>query len=190
MNPRRLYVPVVLATLAAGGLAALSASRTWAHVVIATDGLPSDSVDVSGSDAQPIVTALAVVIVTAALAVLAASARVRRGVGVFTVLVALTGTAVVLAGHGSVDDAVQRAIRESPAFTSTVPDYDTSGWRIVTVVAFAVAALLGGVTAWFGHTWPTMGSRYDAPNAHPEPTGPDSEADMWKALDEGRDPTQ
>ena len=110
MNTRRLYAPVVLGTLAAGGLAFFSASRTWAHVRIATDGLPSDSVDVTGTDAQPLVSALAIVVVTAALAVLASSPRVRRVVGVFTVLVAIAGAAIVLLGASSLDDAVGRAV--------------------------------------------------------------------------------
>ena len=190
MNTRRLYAPVVLGTLATGGLAFFAASRTWAHVRVATDGLPSDSVNVSGADAQPLVSALALVIVTAALAVLAASPRVRRGVGVFTVLVAVTAAIVVLVGS-SLDSAVDRAVEASPAFTGSGDhDFTTSAWKFVTVLAFALAALLGGVTAKFGATWPTMSSRYDAPAARPTVEAPQSDAEMWKALDEGRDPTQ
>jgi uncharacterized membrane protein (TIGR02234 family) len=190
VNARRLFVPVVLATLAAGGLAFFAAGRTWAHVVVATPGLPKDPVDVSGSDAQPLVAALALVVVTSALAVLASSPRVRRGVGVFTVLVALAGIVVVVTGGSSLEDSVTRAVRDSAAFTSTMPGYDTSLWRIVTVAAFVLAAAFGAMTAWWGPRWPTMGSRYDAPSAHPETVAPQSDADMWKALDEGRDPTQ
>lgn len=190
MNARRFYAPVVLGTLATGGLAFFGASRTWAHVRVATDGLPSDSVDVSGADAQPLVSALALVIVTAALAVLAASPRVRRGVGVFTVLVAVTAAIVVLVGS-SLDSAVDRAVEASPAFTGSGDhDFTTSVWKFVTVLAFVLAALLGGVTAKFGATWPTMSSRYDAPAARPTVEAPQSDAEMWKALDEGRDPTQ
>jgi hypothetical protein len=41
-------------------------------------------------------------------------------------------------------------------------------------------------------TWPEMGSRYDAPGAAPTPP-PDpaemDEADLWRAIDQGRDPT-
>ena len=191
MNPRRLYAPVVLGTLAAGGLAFFAASRTWAHVRVATDGLPSDSVDVTGADAQPIVSALALVVVTAALAVLAASPRVRRVVGVFTVLVALAGAVVVLLGGSSLDSAVDRAVEASPAYTGTGDhDFTTSAWKYVTALAFAFAALLGGATAKLGAAWPTMSSRYDAPAARPAVTAPQSDAEMWKALDEGRDPTQ
>lgn len=191
MNPRRLYAPVVLGTLAAGGLAFFAASRSWAHVRVATDGLPSDSVDVSGTDAQPLVSALAVVIVTAALAVLASSPRVRRVVGGFTVLIAVVGAAIVLLGGSSLDNAVDRAVEASPAYTGTGdPDFSTSLWKYVTALGFVIAAVLGGITARLGATWPTMSSRYEAPAARPAVTEPQSDAEMWKALDEGRDPTQ
>lgn len=191
MNTRRLYAPVVLATLAAGGLAFFATSRTWAHVRVVTDGLPSDSVDVSGTDAQPLVSALALVVVTSALAVLAASRRVRRVVGGFTVLVAVTAVVIVLLGGSSLDSAVDRAVEASPAFTGTGGhDFTTSVWKYVTVLGFVLAALFGGITAKLGATWPTMSSRYDAPAARPAVTAPQSDAEMWKALDEGRDPTQ
>ena len=191
MSPRRLYALVVLGTLAAGGLAFFAASRTWAHVRIATDGLPSDSVDVTGGDAQPLVSALALVVVTAALAVLAASPRVRRVVGVFTVLVAVAAAAIVLLGGSSLDRAVDHAVEASPAYTGTGDhDFTTSVWKYVTVLGFVAAALLGGITAKLGATWPTMSSRYDAPAARPAAAAPQSDTEMWKALDEGRDPTQ
>ena len=40
-------------------------------------------------------------------------------------------------------------------------------------------------------TWPEMGSRYDAPGLASRLTdpAPTREQDLWKALDEGRDPT-
>ena len=191
MNPRRLYAPVVLGTLAAGGLAFFAASRTWAHVRVATDGLPSDSVDVTGTDAQPLVSALALVVVTAALAVLAASPRVRRVVGGFTVVVAVMAAVIVLLGGSSLDSAVDHAVKESPAYTGSGDhDFTTSAWKYVTAFAFVLAALLGGVTARLGALWPTMSSRYDAPAARPAVAAPQSDAEMWKALDEGRDPTQ
>jgi uncharacterized membrane protein (TIGR02234 family) len=191
VNVRRLYAPVVLGTLAAGGLAFFTASRTWAHARVAAEGLPPDTVRVSGSDAQPIVSALALVAVTAALAVLASSPRLRRAVGVFTVFVAIAGIVVVLAGGSSVDDAVAKAVKASPAFTGTnSPDTHHTIWLALTVFAFVLVAGLGAVTARFGPVWPTMGSRYEAPRVRAAEVTPQTDADMWKALDEGRDPTQ
>jgi uncharacterized membrane protein (TIGR02234 family) len=190
VNARRLYAPVVLGTLAAGGIAFFTASRTWAHARIAAQGLPPDTVKVSGSDAQPIVTALALVAVTAALAVLASSPRLRRIVGAFTVAVAVIAIVVVLF-DGSTDDAMTKAVKASPAFTgANTPATHHTLWPVLTVAAFVAVAGLGAITARFGPVWPTLSSRYDAPRVRPSDTAPQTDTDMWKALDEGRDPTQ
>jgi uncharacterized membrane protein (TIGR02234 family) len=188
----RLYVPVVLAILATGGAAFFAVSRAWASVDVATDGLPSDSVSVSGSDAYPLASALALVVVTSALAILAASPRVRRVVGVLIVLVSVGAVVTVLDGRGGLEDALRAAAEESPAYTSgdAVEDASYSAWNVLAVAAFVLSTLLGGLTAWLGHTWPTMSSRYDAPAARPSAARDASDADMWKAMDDGHDPTQ
>lgn len=189
---RRLYGPVVLATLATGGLAFFAASRTWVHARVLADGLPDATIEVTGKVAQPIIPALALVVVTAALAVLASSRRVRRVVGGFTVLVAVVGIVLVVTGGSALDDALRQAVEESPSFTGTnMPDAEQHMfWRLVTGIAFALAAMLGAITVRFGPIWPTMSSRYDAPKAHSDAAVVQSDADMWKALDEGHDPTQ
>jgi Tryptophan-associated transmembrane protein (Trp_oprn_chp) len=40
-------------------------------------------------------------------------------------------------------------------------------------------------------SWPEMGSRYDAPGRRAEAEDPArmEEIDLWRAIDEGRDPT-
>lgn len=197
MSPRRLYAPVVLLTLAAGGAAFFMAGRTWTGVDIAANGLPADfvavngSVTVSGSAAEPLVPALALVVVASALAVLAASARVRIGVGVLLLVTAVAAIVIVLTGGSALDDAVRRAVEDSPAFTGgSVPDgRDDTAWPFATIGAFAVAAVCGLLVLRLGPSWPTMGRRFEAPGARAE-RPVETEADMWKALDEGHDPTQ
>lgn len=192
MTSRRLYVPVVLGTLAAGGFAFFAASRTWASVEVSADGLPGDSVSVTGADAHPLVSALAIIVVTSALAVLAASPRVRQVVGVLTVAVSLVALWLSLTGGSGVDDALTDAVKKSPAYTggSALEGEKTTIWSLASAAAFLLAAILGGITARFGRHWPTMSSRYEAPAARPSPATPQSDADMWKAMDDGRDPTQ
>ncbi|MET0766377.1 MAG: Trp biosynthesis-associated membrane protein [Aeromicrobium sp.] len=192
MRSRRLYVPVVLATLAVGGLAFFAVARHWASVRIATDGLPSDSVSVTGADAYPLASALALVVVTSALAILASSPRIRRGVGVLIVLVSIGAVVAILDGRDGLQDALRSAAEESPAYTGgdATGGATYTAWNLVAVVAFVLSALLGAVTARFGHTWPTMSSRYDAPAARPAAEREATDADMWKAMDEGHDPTQ
>ncbi len=188
---RRWYAPTVLGLLAAGGVAFLAASRQWVDATVASDGLPSDTIEITGSQALPLVSALALVVVTAALAVLATGGRVRRGVGVITVLAAAGGLWVVVTGDSSIDRAFADAVEQSPAFTGgdVPPSSQSVLWPIVAAAAFAIATALGALTVVVGHRWSAMSRRYEAPTGA-APTRPTTEADIWKALDEGRDPTE
>lgn len=195
MSARRLYAPVVLALLAVGGLAFLAATRTWAEATVEAKGLLPDEVAVTGRDVVPGAAALALVVVAAALAVLAASVRVRRVVGVLVAVVSVVGCVLALTADVT-GAAFTQVVEESTAYTGTnFPDVvEQSVWRPVTAGAFVVTAVLGAVVAWLSGRWPTMGRRYEAPASHSrrERAAHDDEsaADMWKALDEGRDPTQ
>ena len=190
MTSRRLYAPVVLTLLACGGLAFFAASRTWVEGTVRAEGLPPDTIVVSGSDAQPLVPALALVVVTGALAVLAASVRVRWVVGVLMVLVGLGAALIILTGREALDGALDDAVRDSTAFTGeNAPDArHVLVWPVLAGVAFALAALLGLVVVRLASAWPTMGSRYEAPAGQTDDMR--SEDDLWTALDEGRDPTE
>lgn len=192
MTPRRLYAPVVLGTLAAGGLAFFALGRTWARSKVVADGLTTDTVSTTGADAHPLASALALVIIASALAILAASRRIRRVVGVLAVVVALVGIWIIVQGGDALDDTLTAAVENSPAFTgSNHPDVvEETSWRLVAMVAFAIAAVLGAVTTRLALQWPTMSSRYDAPPVRPSAQQTQDDHDMWKALDEGRDPTQ
>ena len=190
MTSRRLYAPVVLTLLACGGLAFFAASRTWIEATVHAKGLPTDSVAVSGTDAQPLVPALALVVVTGALAVLAASVRVRWIVGVLMVVVGIGAAFLVATSGSALDDALDDAVRTSTAFTGTnAPDgHHVIVWPVLAGIAFVLAATLGAVVIRLAATWPTMGSRYESPAAQ---TGDArTEDDLWAALDEGRDPTE
>ncbi len=191
MTPQRLYAPVVLATLAVGGLAFFAAGRTWARAEVKAEGLAAAKIAVSGSDAQPLVSALAIVIVTAALAILAAGPRLRRVVGALTMLVAVAGAiSVPRAGGSALDDAVRSAAEKSPAYTgpSSLGDISHAPWDLLTIAAFVLAFALGLVTLRLAAAWPSMSSRYDAPSAR-EARPVSDDTDMWKALDQGDDPT-
>lgn len=191
MTPRRLYAPVVLATLAAGGLAFVAVGRTWAEAELRPQGLASADVSVSGSDAQPLVSALAVVVVAAALAILAAGPRMRRVIGGLTTMVSIVAIVLVpRSGTASLDDALRAAAEKSPAYTgpASLGDISYGPWYLLAIAAFVVAAVLGAVTVRYAGAWPTMSSRYDAPSAR-RPAPGTSDTDMWKAMDRGDDPT-
>jgi uncharacterized membrane protein (TIGR02234 family) len=190
VTSRRLYAPVVLTLLACGGLAFFAASRTWVEATVRAEGLPPDPVVVSGTDAQPLVPALALVVVTGALAVLAASVRVRWVVGVLIFMVGLGAAILVATGGPALDGALDDAVRRSTAFTGdNTPDArHVVVWPVLAGAAFVAAALLGLVVVRLAGAWPTMGSRYESPTGKTDDTR--TEDDIWSALDEGRDPTE
>jgi uncharacterized membrane protein (TIGR02234 family) len=67
----------------------------------------------------------------------------------------------------------------------------TTAWWYVAVLA-ALLALGGAVlSVRFVRSWPEMGSRYDAPGGPAAPVDPADmeELDLWRAIDQGQDPT-
>lgn len=195
MNLRRWYAPTVLALLACGGLIFFAASRTWLSATVESAGLPSDIVEVTGADAQPIVPALGLVIAAAGLAVLATRGRVRQAVGVLTALVGATIVIVVLAGGDTRAVSLSDAIEQSTAFTgaNTPPTDQHAVWLWGVLIAAVLATVLGGLTVLAGRSWPSMSGRYEAPgrpsDGRPVDLHRAEGADLWKALDEGEDPT-
>ncbi len=204
MTDRRALVIAIVGGLAAGGLALLGVSLTWARVEIAVQGVPSSTIEVSGSDAVPWVAALTLVILAGALAIVPTGGWLRRAVGVIVALAALGAAIGTLTAGSAIDDALSEQLAESPASggvddAAIVAAADHPAWRWLTLGG-SVAGLAGGVYVTArGHRWATMGSRYDAPAARrspetepgdvPEESEPAENADLWRALDEGRDPT-
>ena len=187
---RRLYGPVVLGVLAAGAVALFAVTRAWATATVRTPGVPVDEVQASGADGAPVLVILAIVVVAAGLAVVASGGWVRQVVGL--TIAAVAAWAAVRALSLDIAGApIARALKESPANLGAArPVSDVSSWPGVATVAFGLAALLGLVVVVFGRQWPRMGSRYDrAPVAPPERTELLDEADVWRALDDGHDPT-
>lgn len=198
MKARRLYGPTVVTVLLSGLIAFFAASRSWESSTLRTEGLPSDVVTVTGTDALPIVGALSLVVAAGGLAVLATRGMVRRVVGGLIVLAAGGAAVSVAAGGGARGRAFRDAVTESPAFVGSTPLHGTlSPWIAVAFVALVLGAVGGVLTVLRGHTWPAMSGRYDAPAAKKESsrrfTGRPEDAagsELWAEIDEGRDPTE
>ncbi len=96
----------------------------------------------------------------------------------------------VVAGWLTLPDTVIDAVAEQRGSGDAVA-VDTTAWFWAAAVG-TLGSLVATVLAvrWVPH-WPEMGSRYDAPGAADRTPEAEeaSSLDLWKAMDEGRDPT-
>jgi uncharacterized membrane protein (TIGR02234 family) len=195
---RRTFGPVVGAGVVSAGLAAVAGHQPWASGT-GSGGFGELSATVEAGRV-PAANALALVVLACWGVLLVTRGRVRRVVAVLAVLAALGLVAAVVVGF----DAAPEHVRDAYAQLG-VPDPDVSrtGWYWVAGIASVLTLLTTLAAVRLVPGWPEMGRRYDAPAA-PEATGTQVAAhadvpptppeerenlDLWKALDEGRDPT-
>jgi uncharacterized membrane protein (TIGR02234 family) len=178
---RGLFAPLVLVGLASAALTAVSAARTWISATGDAAGV-TVATRVSGSDAAPLALALSLVAL-AAWGVLLVGRTGSRRVAAVLGLVACAGALVVSATLDS-HEVAREALADKGA--QQVASLGHVGWYWVMRAAGIVQAATFLIALRRLPAWPTMSSRYDAPSA---PAEPKSETDVWKALDEGHDPT-
>jgi uncharacterized membrane protein (TIGR02234 family) len=180
------FAPTVLAGLATAALTAIVSARPWFHlslprmmrVGVADDELRAD---------MPLALALALVVLAAWGVVLVSRGRTRRVALGMALLGAIGIVACVVTAPFVLPDQLREGLLDA--------DHEKADPTIAYLVA-CVASCLSAVTIVVGWRlaprWPAMGSRYDAPGrgpargAVPEDA---SDTELWKALDEGRDPT-
>ena len=193
-KPRRTFGPVVLLGLASAGLAAVAGSKPWVTWESATTDTSagsamSSSLFLDGARDSPLAAALALVVLACWGVLLVTRGRVRRAVALLG-LVAAAGLAVAtVAAFWGLPDQLADSVTELTG-TDTVSTTFTAWYAAALVGAgLSLVATLTAVVLVPG--WPEMGSRYDAPAAAPprDDSPPETNIDIWKALDEGRDPT-
>ncbi len=199
MTRRRTFGPVVLAGLAAGALGTVAANNAWvvdAGAPASGDPVPGIAVPdtVAAAGEMPLALALSLVLLAAWGVVLVTRGRVRRAVSGLALLAAGGLLATVVTGFVTLEDRVADAILEQGA-ASDVPTTEFTAWFWAAAVAAVVSVVATALAVAWAPAWPEMGSRYDAPGAGPEdepaevPPGERSNLDLWKSMDEGRDPT-
>lgn len=179
----RSFAPTVLLGLGGATLAAVAAAQEWATARGTATGVPVSG-SATGAESSPQALALALVALAGWGVVLVLRGRVRIVVAVVGLVASAGVLATVATGSGDARSAAREAVTASGA-TSAVLSAAVTGWywaagvgALLSLLAFAVAAVRAA-------RWPAMGARYDAPTA---PT-PVQDRDLWRALDEGRDPT-
>ncbi|SDC96689.1 Trp biosynthesis-associated membrane protein [Nocardioides lianchengensis] len=192
---RRSFGPVVLLGLGAGALAAVAGSKAW--VDWDSDGAVSGQAPLVGyslSDSAgevPLAGALALVVLACWGVVLVTRGRVRRAVTVLALVAALGLLVTSLVGWGPAADGIRDAFAQS----GLEPDVGRTVWFWVAVVTSLVSVAAAALAVRLVPQWPEMGRRYDAPAAGAVEDRPDaapeeqSNLELWKALDEGHDPT-
>ncbi len=171
----------------------VAVSRPWVSATASVTGLPPLRAQVDGADVAPLAAALGVVLLASFGAVLATRGWVRRGLGALIVVCGLAVLASVV-HPGDVSAAVEQGL-SARGWSGGSYDASTSPWRWVAAAGAVGCVLAGLLVARFGGSWPSMGARYDAVGgqADPKVTSREvvvTESDLWRSIDQGRDPTQ
>jgi uncharacterized membrane protein (TIGR02234 family) len=182
---RRTFGPVVLLGLAAGGLTAVAGNQPAAEI-----GRGTGSGLVTYDAHLPAVTALGLVVLASWGVVLVTRGRVRRAVAALGVAAGVGALVAVALAYSAAPDQLRDELA-AVGVTDVSIAHTAWFWAAVAGAIGSVATTALAV-AW-APQWPEMGSKYDAPTAPPvtsqAPPEEQSNLDLWKALDEGRDPT-
>ena len=182
---RRTFGPTVAVGLAGAGLAAMAGSETW----VSGRSCGSQSVGAIANGDAPGVTAVALALLAAWGVLLVTRGRFRRVFAVLVALLSLGLVAAVVLGAGSAQDGVRDSV-ESIGLRCQELDLGSWFWAAVVALPLAVVPALAAVR--LVSTWPEMGRKYDAPaDQKPPARAPEEQEnlDLWKAMDEGHDPT-
>ena len=181
---RRWFGPAVLLGVAGTGICALAGGKPWAS----PDGRAGPTVLDRTGGHVPLAAALGLAGLACWGVVLVTRARVRRVVAVLGAVVAVGLVATAVVGRSSALDSARHGTLD---LGRTPTGAHTTGWWWIAAIA-AVLALAGSALA-VRHiaAWPEMGSRYDAPTGPREDRDPSDmeDVELWRAIDQGRDPT-
>jgi uncharacterized membrane protein (TIGR02234 family) len=196
-RPQPPYGPTLVVGLLGAVAATVGVAKPWVSASTHQAGLPEIEAQVSGSDLAPLAGALGVVVLAAFGAVIATRALVRRALGVLIVVAAAVVLVTAVHPPGATD-ALHDALT-AKGWSGGEMDTTTLGWRWLALGGSILAIAAGVAISLYGSQWATMGSEYDAPRARGRTAGDDggrdataavsTEADAWREIDRGRDPT-
>ena len=195
-RPRSSFGRLVLLGVVCAGLVALAGAKVWVGHDLRINGRTvADEPGSTDLGTLPLAGALGLLLLAAWGVVLVTRGRMRRGIGVLTVLVSLGLVACVVAGWLSLPGDVRAGF---PAGSRSGYDLTLhrTGWFWVAAVTSVLSCVVTVLSVRDMPRWPEMGRRYDAPAAaqvDAVPAADDPEADnlaLWKAIDQGADPTE
>lgn len=190
-GPRRLFGVATLSALAAGTLCAVAGTR--AAVSVDAEGGAAAMVTAGTAQgdalAMPLVTSLALVALASWGVLLVTRGWVRRATAVLALLAALGTLVAAVLAYSDVTGTVEDALAQVGASGGA----SVTGWYVAGLVGAVDLVLTSALAVWQVPAWPEMGRRYDAPateTAAGTSAVGDEPLDLWKAMDEGRDPTE
>ena len=185
------FAPVVLVGIASAALCAAAGNQPWATGTgdRATGFATLSATEESGQ--VPAATAAALVVLACWGVLLVTRGRVRRVVAGLGALAAMGVVAAVVVGFWSAPDSVREAYAQ---LGIDDPEVSRTGWYWLVTAVSPLSMVATVLAVRLVPSWPEMGSRYDAPAVGVDPSGAasaeeKSPLDLWKAMDEGRDPT-
>lgn len=192
-EPRKTFAPVVLVGLGSAALCAVAGTKAWLASEVSADQVGGETLaEQVGLDIDaPLAGALSLVLLAAWGVVLVTRGRVRRVVAVLALAAAGGVLVTAVRARWTMSDELQARFEENNIAASLEGSHFT-GWWYAALAASVLAVLSALAAVRFAPRWPEMGSRYDAPGSdRSAPTDLDdaSPTDLWKAIDEGRDPT-
>jgi uncharacterized membrane protein (TIGR02234 family) len=187
---RSTFARAVLIGLGSAALVAVAGNQAWAKAAEGQGiGQEVASVSVAVGEAKaPLVTALALVVLASWGVLLVTRGRFRRVIGWVAGVASVGLIAAVLAAFFAAPDVVADAYEP---YGVTEIEVSRTAWSWLALAGAMLALGAAALAVRDAGRWPQMGRRYDAPGADgPDPKpGESSSLDLWKAIDEGRDPT-
>jgi uncharacterized membrane protein (TIGR02234 family) len=193
-RPRTGFGPVVLVGLASAVLAAVAGTSAWVEgtsgqlsTETAADAAVLGAAVADGIGEMPLAGALSLVVLAGWGVVLVTRGRFRRIVMSVAALAAVGLLVTTVWALFTLRDSVADQLRAaSGADTASV---HFTGWYVAACVAAVGCVLTTLLAVRLVPGWPEMGRRYDSPAGEGAPVDPEGNLEIWKALDEGHDPT-
>jgi len=181
-SPRGRFGATVLAGLATAALTSVASAKPWFRLDLPARLAVGPESGRSGD--MPLALALSLVVLAGWGAVLVSRGRVRRVCASLSLLASVGVLVCVVTAPTVVPDSLR-----STAGVAATTGASATGWYVTAAVS-GVLSLGVLVVAWrSAPQWPTMSSRYDAPTHATSAAAPSEPTQLWKALDQGVDPT-
>jgi len=186
LGSSRGYALTLVLGLAASGAVAVGSTKPWFRATATVEGMPRLVAEVPGTEIVPAAGALGLAALAAFGAVVATRGWARTAVGV-VIVAAMLYVAASAFFPGTTSGAVEDGLA---GVGWSGGDYAVQSvwWRWLVAGCAILGAVCGAIVVRFARIWATMGERYRAPTEH-KTVEAVTEADVWRAIDRGDDPT-